>query len=169
MTLDAGHQVAMRETSSMRNASVGSLVGVVVAHPDASVRAAFTQALAEVEAKVSVRWFDNGQACLSYLQDQDLPIGEPAPRLVLLAFDLPGLNGMQVLQRLREGRGRRGLPVVMTGTSGDVARVRPAYQAGANSCLLLPDDPLQRSINLTTVVEYWTRVVMGPALEVARG
>ena len=159
----------MREMSSMRNASVGNLVGVVVAHPDAAIRASFTQALAEVEAKVAVRWFDKGKACLSYLQDLELPRGEPAPRLVLLGFDLPDLDGMQVLQRLREGRARRGIPVVMTGTSGDVARVRPAYQAGANSCLLLPDDPLQRSINLSTVVEYWTRVVVGPSLEVARG
>lgn len=159
----------MRETSSMRNASAGNLVGVVVAHPDAAIRFAFTQALAEVEAKVAVRWFDTGRACLSYLQDPELPRGEPAPRLVLLAFDLPVLDGMQVLRCLREGQVRRGIPVVMTGTSEDVARVRPAYQAGANSCLLLPEDPLQRSINLATVVEYWTRVVVGPALEVARG
>ena len=169
MTLEAGHRVAMREITSLRNVSSGNLVGVVLAHPDPAIRAAFTQTLAEVEAKIAVRWFDNGRACLSYLQDPELPRGEPAPRLVLLGFDLPGLDGMQVLQRLREGRVRRGIPVVMTGLAGDVARVRPAYQAGANSCVLLPEDPLQRSINLTTVVEYWTRVVVGPALEVARG
>ena len=145
------------------------MLGVVLAHPDPEVRSAFTQALSEVEADIAVRWFDDGRKCLDYLQEMELPRGEPAPRLALVALDLPGLDGMQLLQKLREGRARRGLPVVMTGTPQDVARVRPAYSAGANSCLLLPDDPLQRAINLSTVLEYWTRVVVGPAMEGVRG
>lgn len=165
----ASHKVGMRDFSSMQQRAVHGVVGVVLAHQDSDVRNALTRALAEVEAKVAVRCFDDGLSCLAYLQDMALPRGEPGPRLLLLGFDMPGLDGMGLLQRLRQGQARRGLPVVMTGTAADVGRVRPAYEAGANSCLLLPDDPAARAVSLSTVLEYWTRVVVGPALEAFPG
>ena len=159
----------MRDMRTIHMSSGRGFAGVVLAQPSPDIRAAFTAALTEVEARVSVRWFDDGAQCLAYLQALELPPGDPAPRLVLMSFHLPRLGGLQVLQRLRNGRARRGLPVVMTGAPTDGGLVRPAYQAGANSCVLLPEDREQRTLSLSTVLEYWMNVVVGPVPEARAG
>ncbi|MEM1415070.1 MAG: response regulator [Myxococcota bacterium] len=60
------------------------------------------------------------------------------PALVLLDINLPGLNGHEVLEEIRQLAGCEGLPVVMLTTSSDPLEVRSAYEHGANAYLVKP-------------------------------
>lgn len=82
-------------------------------------------------------WIDDGQQAV----DRLIPLGEmvqPLPKLVLLDLNLPGLDGLQVLARLRGDPRTRDLPVAMLTTSDQPGEIRRCYDLGCNSFLRKP-------------------------------
>ncbi|HET6449713.1 MAG TPA: response regulator, partial [Spirochaetia bacterium] len=78
----------------------------------------------------------DGQQALDYLFREGEFAGRPGPNLptvVLLDINLPRVNGLEVLERLRSDKRTRLLPVVLL-TSSDEERDRlRGYGNGANS------------------------------------
>ncbi len=64
----------------------------------------------------------------------------PVPAVILLAWDLPGSDGMELLRRLRADVRWARLPVVMVTAVDDLARVEQALEAGASEYLMQPSD-----------------------------
>lgn len=58
--------------------------------------------------------------------------------LVILDLDLPGADGMDVLEAIREGSDRNDLPVVVLTNNKDEAMARRAYELGANCWIRKP-------------------------------
>lgn len=84
------------------------------------------------------------------------------PRLVLLDLKLEGLDGFEVLRRLRETPGTRRLPVVVLTSSDEVADIDRAYDLGANSYLRKPVDYRAFVDAMRTVMTYWLSLNLGP-------
>ncbi|WP_421903631.1 response regulator [Maridesulfovibrio sp.] len=62
----------------------------------------------------------NGEICLDYLQGKGKfrdTERYPRPGLLLLDINLPKINGLKVLERIRKNPNLKGLPVVMITTS----------------------------------------------------
>src|SRR5882672_9577103 len=72
---------------------------------------------------------DNGDAALSR-------IDEGAPDLVLLDMRLPGMDGIQILQKIREKQ--KDLPIIMVTGYGNVELAEQALQFGADHYLSKP-------------------------------
>jgi CheY-like chemotaxis protein len=87
-----------------------------------------------------IDWVDNGQLAV----DRLLPPGDsaqecqPLPGLVLLDLNLPGLDGFQVLTRLRGAARTRELPVAVLTTTDQPGEIRRCYELGCNSFLRKP-------------------------------
>lgn len=64
------------------------------------------------------------------------------PRLavVLLDWSMPGMDGLEVLRRLRSDRRYAQVPVVMVTTEAELPSVGDALQAGASEYLMKPFD-----------------------------
>jgi two-component system response regulator len=62
------------------------------------------------------------------------------PQLILLDLNLPRLNGLEVLQRIREDARTRHLPVVILTTSNEERDLANGYQLQANSYIRKPVD-----------------------------
>ena len=78
----------------------------------------------------------DGQAALDHLFDD----AKDMPRLVLLDLNLPEVDGLQVLRRIREDDRTRLTPVViLTGFNAPIDVVA-AYRYGANSYVRKPID-----------------------------
>lgn len=60
--------------------------------------------------------------------------------VVLLDWDMPGMDGLEVLRRLRAETGTRDLPVVMLTTEHELPFVESALDAGASEYLMKPFD-----------------------------
>jgi CheY-like chemotaxis protein len=93
----------------------------------------------------------DGQAALDYLFND----ANDLPRLVLLDLNLPGLDGLKVLQRIREGERTCMTPVVvLTGFAAPID-VIAAYRYGANSYVRKPIDFEQFADMIQQLGLYW--------------
>lgn len=68
-----------------------------------------------------------GEAALKWLTENDLPV------LLLLDLKLPGMDGLDVLRRLREDKRTRKLPVVVLTHSAEAADEIRSYELGVNA------------------------------------
>jgi CheY-like chemotaxis protein len=107
----------------------------------------------------------NGPDALAYLEGtgrfrdrQQFPL----PRLILLDLKLPGMGGLDVLKWIREQPKFKGTRVIVLTASDLVRDVTAAYQLGANSFLIKPND-FEDLVRLTQAIQgYWIWTDVGP-------
>lgn len=106
-----------------------------------------------------IEWAHDGQAALDYLfREGTYAEREPGnPKLVVLDINMPGLNGLQVLDRIRLHPMTKHVPVVLFSTSETAADIRLGYERGANSYLNKPLDPKDYVELLAKTGEYWIK------------
>jgi two-component system chemotaxis response regulator CheY len=64
-----------------------------------------------------------------------------SPDLVLLDWNMPNLNGLDTLKRIRDREATRTLPVIMVTSEAEKTHVLAAIQAGANNYVVKPFTP----------------------------
>ncbi|MDB5102175.1 MAG: response regulator receiver protein [Cyanobacteria bacterium RYN_339] len=99
----------------------------------------------------------SGEEALEYLFAEDQTF-----EMVLLDMNLPLMNGLEVLRRLREHPRTRGLPVVMLTTSTEDEDVAASYKLGANSYVKKPVDFVEFVDAVRQVGAYWLVLNVGP-------
>jgi len=88
--------------------------------------------------------------------------GPVTPQVVLLDLNLPKLDGLEVLRRIRANPVKRFLPVVMLTSSKEQRDVLRGYQIGCNSYVRKPinfDEFLEATHQLC---DYWLRLNQFP-------
>jgi two-component system response regulator len=93
----------------------------------------------------------DGVEALEYLLAPDRPL----PDLVLLDLNLPRVNGLEVLNRLRKEPRTQLLPVVILTSSNEERDLVEGYRLGANSYVRKPVDFLQFSEAVHQLGLYW--------------
>lgn len=79
----------------------------------------------------------DGEQALEYLLPAD-PSKALQPALVLLDVNLPKIDGLEVLRRIRNHSRTAGLPVVVLTTSNEERDIVDSYRLGANSFVRKP-------------------------------
>jgi CheY-like chemotaxis protein len=76
----------------------------------------------------------DGQEAVEYFfpEGEDMAAGRDIPLLVLLDLNLPGLDGYQVLARLKADRRAKRIPVIILTTTDDPRDVERCYDLGCN-------------------------------------
>ena len=87
------------------------------------------------------------------------------PQLVLLDLKLPKVNGLQVLQRVREDEHTRRLPVVIFTSSNEEEDLIKSYNLGANSYVRKPVDFEQFLEATRQLGLYWLVLNESPPVE----
>lgn len=106
----------------------------------------------------------DGYQALDYLARlRELDASDNAePDLVLLDLNLPGLDGCQVLTRIKNDPSLRKIPVVVLTTSHRDEDVLQTYQAGANTFIQKPSEfPSYREL-VATLRQYWYQTALLP-------
>lgn len=82
----------------------------------------------------------DGDEALDYLLRRNSFEGraEGNPAVVLLDLKLPKVDGLQVLEALRDDEGLRSVPVVMLTSSKEPSDLSRAYELGVNSYVVKP-------------------------------
>jgi two-component system response regulator len=103
----------------------------------------------------------DGERALEYL----LPDGTQAPlrpALVLLDVNLPKVDGLEVLRRIRDDSRTAGLPVVVLTTSREERDIVDSYRLGANSFVRKPVS-FDEFVDATKVLGVYWLLVNEPA------
>lgn len=81
----------------------------------------------------------DGVEALDYLHGQGASNGAPPlPRLVLLDINMPRMDGMEVLSRIKSDDRLRRTPVIMLTSTDSQAEIDRCYQSGANGYVSKP-------------------------------
>jgi two-component system response regulator len=116
-------------------------------------------ALTEAKIANAVVVARNGVEALDYLFGTGTHAGRNVteqPVVVLLDIKLPLLNGIDVLQRMREDERTRRTPVVMLTSSTEQADIVRTYDLGANSYVRKPVDFESFVTAARQLGLYWT-------------
>ena len=147
----------------------GTLVVLVEDNPDD--RFLFERAWRGAGIKNPLRMLEDGQKALDYL----FGTGEfadraqhPLPGLILLDIKMPGLSGLDVLERLRGDGTFRSLPVAIMTASRSPDDIAEAYRLGTNAFFIKPSS-VQELIDLLTAIKAcWLRFNEFPKLQPLR-
>jgi two-component system, cell cycle response regulator len=107
---------------------------VLVAESSAEIRDALLRLLGERGHRVAGA--GDGEEALALIERE-------TPDAVLLDHELPGVDGMEVLDRLRAHDELAAVPVIMLTGSSDPELMRDALRRGAHDCLRKPFDPAE--------------------------
>ena len=78
---------------------------------------------------------ENGEAALEWLR-------ENAPTVIVVDQFLPGIDGIELLNRLSNDVKTNEIPVLFLSTNSGLDDVQKAYNAGADEYLVIPYDPV---------------------------
>jgi two-component system chemotaxis response regulator CheY len=85
------------------------------------------------ELGYEVREAGNGKEALELIENQDLAV-----TLVLADWNMPEMNGLELLKRLREKPEMASTAIVMVTTETEVDQMSAALEAGANEYIMKP-------------------------------
>jgi CheY-like chemotaxis protein len=100
----------------------------------------------------------DGEAALNYLWRRGPyaePMHSPRPHLILLDLRLPKIDGLEVLEEIKNAEHLRQIPVVIVTTSDAERDVTQAYHRHANSYLVKPVDFDQFTRLMDDLGFYW--------------
>jgi len=89
----------------------------------------------------------------------------PTPGLILLDIKLPGIDGIEVLKRIKEDSVLKKIPVIMLTTSEREEDVAESYSHYANSYLTKPVGYKEFEEKIMQIDFYWMLLNKPPAFE----
>ena len=108
---------------------------------------------------------EDGDQALDYLYRRGQyadPASSPRPGVILLDLNLPGTDGRQVLNEIKQDERLHVIPVVVLTTSADERDISACYRAGANSYIQKPVDIDGFMKAIERLNGYWFEVVVLP-------
>lgn len=85
------------------------------------------------------------------------------PCLIFLDLNMPGMNGLSVLSKLRSDPRMFRIPVVVMTTSDNIGDIDSSYEAGANCYVVKPVDHEELLRAAKTLKECWLGVAQTPS------
>jgi CheY-like chemotaxis protein len=122
------------------------------------------EALREADTTVRLHVVEDGTGALAFLRGEGEHAGAPPPDLVLLDLNLPGMDGREVLERMRADARLRSIPVVVLSTSDAGSDVSKCHELGANSYVKKPTQLEDFFRAVQRIWEYWFTLAKLPEL-----
>ena len=97
-----------------------------------------------------------------YLQGDYNSKAVPRPAVILLDLHLPGIDGKEVLKKVKQDEQLKTIPVVVFTTSSDPQDIEHCYEYGANGYMLKPTDLANLKKTIQVFVDNWLNVSLLP-------
>lgn len=87
----------------------------------------------------------------------------PRPAIILLDLNLPGTDGREVIEQIKQDEQLKIIPVVVLTTSSNPRDIEACYQYGASGYLLKPIDTQKLRKTIQAFLDYWFEAVTLPS------
>ncbi len=114
--------------------------------------------LTDNRVAIRLRHVTDGEAALDYLYrrgEYEDPIENPVPHVILLDLRLPKMDGLEVLQKVKNDEHLRRIPVVVLTSSSAERDLTRAYDNYVNSYLVKPVDFPKFTEMMKDLGFYW--------------
>lgn len=108
---------------------------------------------------------EDGDEALDYLYHRgkfEDPARSPRPGIILLDLNLPGTDGRQVLDIIKQDEFLKDIPVIVLTTSNDPRDIDSCYKSGANSYVQKPVGLDNFMESIQRLHDYWFEIVVYP-------
>lgn len=105
---------------------------------------------------------ETGEEALAFLRKTGAYEDAPNIDLVLLDLNLPGLNGHEVLEEIRQDERLALMPIVMLTNSRNPADVELAYKHHVNCYVAKPSGIADLASIVRNIDQFWFQVVVRP-------
>lgn len=120
------------------------------------------EAFKELKVKSKVDVVKDGAEAIEFLKRQGQYAGSSAPHLILLDINMPRLNGIEVLDFIKNDAKLKKIPVVMLTTSSAESDITACYEKSANCFITKPLD-FDSFVDVVQSIElFWFRVAQLP-------
>ena len=137
---------------------------ILVAEDDEQHRFVLRRVFRAVELAVDLRFVNDGQELLDYLERAGgamLP-DMPWPDLVLIDLHMPRLDGISTLQAMRTRASLRTVPSIVFSSSDQPHHIDRAYASGANAYLVKVGDFKELVGQLRGMIAFWLKAAKLP-------
>jgi CheY-like chemotaxis protein len=123
------------------------------------IRTAFSSRKGPLQWELTIA--EDGAEALRLLFEEETETF-PLPDLILLDWNLPKVSGSEVLQRVKEHKKLRRIPILVFSSSDVESDVHTAYEAYANGYITKPSGVDQLAIVVEGIEQFWTAIVQLP-------
>ena len=115
--------------------------------------------------RVNLHVAKTGEEALNYLFRTDQFTNVLRPDLILLDLNLPGMDGREVLERIKTDHDLRQIPVIILTSAHADLDILKSYSMGASCYILKPVDPDNFSRVVGHIQDFWCGIVQLPSHE----
>lgn len=101
---------------------------------------------------------EDGEKAIRYFFPEDSRKRPVCPKLILLDINIPKINGIEVLRRIKDNVTLRTIPVVILSTSRNRTDMEKCFRYYANSYVCKPLDFQELTTKIRTIAQYWLEV-----------
>ncbi|HEU5054529.1 MAG TPA: response regulator [Hanamia sp.] len=120
------------------------------------------QALKEAKINNHINVVRDGEAAIQYLNKEGRYLNAETPDLILLDINLPKINGIEVLEELKDNENLKVIPVVMLTTSDSEKDVFESYKKHANCYITKPVNFENFMEVIQKIKDFWIDIVRLP-------
>ncbi|MBC7947241.1 MAG: response regulator [Chitinophagaceae bacterium] len=110
---------------------------ILIGEDDLDDQEILDEIFSSIDTNFAVTFLPNGTEVIAYLQGQD---EGPLPCLIVLDYNMPGLNGAEILQELRKNSRYDNIPKVIWSTSNSTTYKEICLDLGANDYVVKPSN-----------------------------
>lgn len=110
----------------------------------------------------------DGEEALDFLFQQGSPDSKrmiSIPSLIVLDLNLPGMDGREVLARVKQDERLRAIPLIILTTSANPQDINECYRQGANSYQIKSANYEGFKHEVQRMVDYWFRTAVTTSQE----
>ena len=100
-----------------------------------------------------VKYIQDGESAIQFIESSEFE--DNPPKCILLDIKLAKMNGLEVLNYLRNKRNIKNIPVVMLSSSDRPEEIDETYSLGGNSYIEKPKNFIDLKEKLPKIVDYW--------------
>ena len=104
----------------------------------------------------------DGTQAMSFLRRENSNTDAPTPDLILLDLNMPGMDGREVLELIKNDDELKMIPVVIMTTSREEKDVMQSYAAHANCYIRKPLDAIGFFDVVSSIENFWFEMVVLP-------
>lgn len=120
------------------------------------------EAMEEQEFLEEVNHVVNGEQAIQFLMKEKPFEGVKTPDLILMDINMPVMDGLEALGKIKLMEAVKHIPVLILTTSSRKEDILKAYKKQSSSYIVKPDDIYELDTIAETIKNYWNNIVRLP-------